>query len=98
RVLFRSLFDVCRMTPPSQNVSHTHQNQTFPSKPTISAQLKMYVFSFIQQWITRLKLQLPMSTSATINSTFVQHPHSITVVLDCLHTFSESWSLLWRMG
>ena len=39
--------DVCRMTPPSQNLSHTHQNQTFPSKHTISAQLKMYVFSFI---------------------------------------------------
>src|SRR4029434_3326142 len=39
-------YDVCRMTPPSQNLSHTHQNQTFPSKPTICAQLKMY--SFIQ--------------------------------------------------
>src|SRR4029434_1082881 len=43
----KTLFDVCRMTPPFQNVSHTHQNQTFPSKPTICAQLKMYVFSFI---------------------------------------------------
>src|SRR4029434_3317215 len=43
----KTLFDVCRMTPPSQNLSHTHQNQTFPSKPTICAQLKMYVFSFI---------------------------------------------------
>ena len=43
----KTLYDVCRMTPPSQNSSHTHQNQTFPSKPTICAQLKMYVFSFI---------------------------------------------------
>src|SRR4029434_11288340 len=43
----KTLFDVCRMTPHSQNLSHTHQNQTFPSKPTICAQLKMYVFSFI---------------------------------------------------
>ena len=43
----KTLYDVCRMTPPSQNLSHTHQNQTFPSKPTICAQLKMYVFSFI---------------------------------------------------
>src|SRR4029434_9884361 len=33
----KTLFDVCRMTPPSQNLSHTHQNQTFPSKPTICA-------------------------------------------------------------
>ena len=43
----KTLYDVCRMTPPSQNLSHTHQNQTFPSKPTICVQLKMYVFSFI---------------------------------------------------
>src|SRR4029434_4232389 len=43
----KTLYDVFRMTPPSQNLSHTHQNQTFPSKPTICAQLKMYVFSFI---------------------------------------------------
>src|SRR4029434_8645438 len=43
----KTLYDVCRMTPPSQNLSHTHQNQTFPSKPTICAQLKIYVFSFI---------------------------------------------------
>src|SRR4029434_4996180 len=43
----KTLYDVCRMTPSSQNLSHTHQNQTFPSKPTICAQLKMYVFSFI---------------------------------------------------
>src|SRR4029434_10604216 len=70
----KTLYDVCRITPPFQNVSHTHQNQTFPSKPTICAQLKMYVFSFIQQWITRLKLQLSISISETITSTFVQHP------------------------
>ena len=43
----KTLYDVCRMTPPSQNLSHTHQNQTFPWKPTICVQLKMYVFSFI---------------------------------------------------
>src|SRR4029434_7471421 len=39
----KTLYDVCRMTPPSQNVSHTHQNQTFSSKPTICAQLKSFV-------------------------------------------------------
>src|SRR4029434_6736307 len=44
----KTLYDVCRMTPSSQNLSHTHHNQTFPSKPTISAQLKIYVFSFIR--------------------------------------------------
>ena len=43
----KTLYDVSTMTPSSQNLSHTHQNQTFPSKPTICAQLKMYVFSFI---------------------------------------------------
>src|SRR4029434_9232632 len=43
----KTLYDVFRMTPLSQNLSHTYQNQTFPSKPTICAQLKMYVFSFI---------------------------------------------------
>src|SRR4029434_8348366 len=67
----------CRMTPPSQNSSHTHQNQRFPSKPTICAQLKMYVFSFISQWITKFNIQLSISISVTITSTFVQHPHSI---------------------
>src|SRR4029434_1030207 len=71
----KTLYDVCRMTPPSQNLSHTHQNQTFLSKPTICAQLKMYVFSFIYQWITKFKLQLSISTSAAITSPVVQHPH-----------------------
>src|SRR4029434_1755148 len=71
----KTLYDVCRITPPSQNLSHTHQNKIFPSKPTICAQLEIYVFSFILQWITKFKLQLSISPFETITSTFVQHPH-----------------------
>src|SRR4029434_4817443 len=43
----KTLYDVRRMTPPSQNLSHTHPHTSFPSKPTICTQLKMYVFSFM---------------------------------------------------
>ena len=46
----KTLYDVCRMTPPSRNLSHTHQNQTFPSKPTICAQLKMFSLTTYYNW------------------------------------------------
>src|SRR4029434_1921361 len=68
----KTLYDICRMTPPSQNLSHTHQHQHLASQPNIS--IKTYNLCSIENVCFLIYLTMDNKTQTTaININLCKH-------------------------